>query len=63
MFQSPMFWSQFSMRRPEADGIQRTFAAASMSFGRSSSMEMNHSSSTRKTISSRQRQHSGYRWV
>ena len=47
------------MRRPAAGGSQVTFAAAAMSFGRSSSIEMNHSSSTRKTISSWQRQHSG----
>ena len=59
MFQSPMFFSQFSMRRPDAGGSQVTFAAAAMSFGRSCSIEMNHSSSTRKTISSWQRQHSG----
>ena len=59
MFQSPMFWSQFSMRRPAAGGSHVTFAAASIIFGRSSSMEMNHSSSTRKTISSWQRQHVG----
>jgi hypothetical protein len=59
MFQSPMFWSQFCIRAPAAGGTQFTPFAAAMSCGRSSSIEMNHSSSTRKTISSLHRQHTG----
>jgi hypothetical protein len=59
MFQSPMFWSQSSMRLPMYSGTHSTFAFSSSSVGRTSSTEMNQSSESRKMSGVSHRQQCG----